>query len=632
MNRTESADKEFDPAAELKKVPDQPGVYIMHDQSDAIIYVGKARSLTKRLHQYFQPSHDEGIKKKQMVANIAYFEYIVVDSELEALVLENNLIKENRPKYNTLLRDDKTYPYIKVTLEEPYPRVIFSRRMKRDRNRYFGPFPSAQDVKATVELCSKLFHLRTCAKKFPEQFGAERPCLNYHMKLCPGVCTGEISVESYRKNVDRAIAFLSGNTEEVTRELQEKMQAASDRMDFERAAGYRDLLESVAACAQRQKITSSDGIDRDIIGLAFDEEAAVIQVFFVRDGRIIGRDHFYMKINVQDEESSLTERFLLQYYSGTPFIPHEIFLPEDVPDAEAIEEWLKKRRGGRVYLRTPRIGQKEKLVELASKNAQMILSQNKEKIRREEGRTIGACKELSGLLSLPQIHRMEAYDISNISGYLSVGSMVVFENGKPKRSDYRKFRLKTVTGPDDYASMREVLRRRFLHGLAEKQEAREENSFSRFPDLIMMDGGRGQVNIALSVLQELGLSIPVCGMVKDDHHRTRGLYWQNEEIPMDKKSASFQMITRLQDEAHRFAIEYHRSLRTRGQVHSFLDDIPGIGPARRRALMTAFDSAEEMSRATEEQLAAVSGMNRAAAKALYDYFHNQKDEPPATLD
>ncbi len=614
---------------ELAKLPDQPGVYIMHDAHDTIIYVGKALSLRHRVRQYFQPSHDEGIKKAQMVRQIAYFEYIITDSELEALVLECNLIKEHRPKYNTMLRDDKTYPYIKVTLGEPYPRVLFCRSVKKDKSRYFGPYTSAGAVKDTIDLMVKIFHLRTCSQKFPESFGKKRPCLNYHMKQCPGVCTGMVSQEEYQKNVQGALDFLNGNYQPVEKMLTEKMNRASQELEFEKAAEYRDLLTSVKACAQKQKITHTDGEDKDIIAAAQSGEDAVVQVFFVRSGKLIGREHFFMNVKVEDTKSQLLERFLQQFYSGTPQIPREIFLQEPIEEPQVMEQWLSGRRGARVYLRIPQKGMKEKLVELAAKNAQLVLDQDREKIKKEEGRTIGAQKEIAGLLGLDHVNRMEAFDISNISGFQTVGSMVVFEKGKPLRSDYRKFKLRTVSGPDDYASMREVLTRRFSHGLAEMEELEEKGldedtgSFTRFPDVIMMDGGKGQVNIAQEVLEELHLQIPVCGMVKDDHHRTRGLYFQNQEIPIDKTSEGFHLITRLQDEAHRFAIEYHRALRSKGQVHSFLDDIQGIGPVRRKALMRQYAGMEDMKNATLEELEQVEGMSRQAAENLYAYLHQR---------
>lgn len=595
----------------------------MHDKTDAIIYVGKAKSLTKRVHQYFQPSHDEGIKKKQMVAHIHHFEYIVTDSELEALILENNLIKEHRPKYNTMLRDDKTYPYIRVTLGEAYPRVLFSRKVLKDKSRYFGPFTSAGAVKDTIDLVNKLFHLRTCSKQFPRDMKKDRACLNYHMKQCPGVCQNLISEEEYHRHIQKAMDFLEGHDEPVVKELTEKMQQAAMEMEFEKAATYRDLIASARACVQKQKITDTGGEDRDIVAMAIDGEDAAAVVFFIRGGRMIGRDHFFMNVRVDDDRDSLMETFLQQFYSGTPFVPKEIYLQRELPGMETLQQFLAEKRGSQVHLVAPKRGQKTRLVELAWKNASMILTKDKERIKREEGRTIGAMKELSDLLSLPGIRRMEAYDISNTNGFQSVGSMVVFDKGKPLRSDYRKFKIKTVVGPNDYASMKEVLTRRFSHGIEEKKEglAEEIGSFTRFPDVIMMDGGRGQVNIALEVLKELSLQIPVCGMVKDDHHRTRGLFYNNEEIPIDRSSEAFKLITRLQDEAHRFAIEYHRSLRSKGQVKSFLDDVEGIGPVRRKALMKRFVSAEAIRAASVEELAETESMSREAAENLYAFLH-----------
>lgn len=617
----------FEFEEELKKLPDTPGVYIMHDASDAIIYIGKAVSLKKRVRQYFQPSHDEGIKKKQMVEHIARFEYIITDSELEALVLECNLIKEHCPKYNTMLRDDKTYPYIKVTVGEDYPRVLFAREMKKDRSRYFGPYTSAGAVKDTIELINKLYGIRTCSRNLPKNIGKERPCLNYHIHQCEAPCMGYISKEDYRKKISGILEFLNGNYRPVIAELTEKMQKASDAMEFERAIEYRELLNSVSQIAQKQKITASDGEDKDIIAVAADDTDAVVQVFFIRSGKLIGRDHFHVRVGTEESIRQILGEFLKQFYSGTPFIPREIMLQAEIDDIPVLEEWLTKKRGKKVYIRIPQKGMKEKLVELAEKNAQLVLSQDKEKIKREEGRTIGAVKEIEGLLGMKNLNRMEAYDISNINGFETVGSMIVYEKGKPKRSDYRKFKLRTVSGPDDYASMHEVLTRRFTHGMKEKEEifAKEKEeetaSFHRFPDIIMMDGGRGQVNVCLQVLKELGLHIPVCGMVKDDNHRTRGLYYNNVEIPIDTHGEGFKLITRIQDEAHRFAIEYHRSLRSKSQVHSVLDDIEGIGPARRKALMKRFQSLESIRNATVEELCDTESMNRQAAEKVYGFFH-----------
>ena len=617
---------------ELKKLPDQPGVYIMHDSRDAIIYIGKAVSLRKRVHQYFQPSHDEGIKKAQMVKQIARFEYIVTDSELEALVLECNLIKEHRPKYNTMLRDDKTYPYIRVTLGEDFPRVLFSRQQKKDKSRYFGPYTSAGAVKDTIELVNKIYQLRTCNRNLPRDTGKDRPCLNYHIHQCTAPCQGYITKEAYRERVDAVVEFLNGNYAPVLKSLEEKMNTASANLEFEKAIEYRELLNSVRQIAQKQKITHTDGEDKDIIALAADDRDAVVQVFFIRDGKLIGRDHFYVKIGTEDTKAQILTTFIKQFYSGTPFIPREIMLPQEIEEQEVLADWLGEKRGGKVYIRVPQKGMKEKLVELAQKNAKMVLAQDREKIKREEGRTIGALKEIEQLLDMKGLNRVEAYDISNTSGFESVGSMIVYEKGKPKRSDYRKFKLRTVSGPDDYASMYEVLTRRFTHGMREMEEMEEKDlseeygSFTRFPDLIMMDGGRGQVNIALKVLEELHLNIPVCGMVKDDNHRTRGLYYHNVEIPIDRGSEGFKLITRIQDEAHRFAIEYHRSLRSKEQVHSVLDDIPDIGPARRKALMKKYQSLEAIREATEEDLAQTDSMSPQAARSVYRFFREKERE------
>lgn len=610
----------FDVEEELKKLPAKPGVYLMHDEDDTIIYVGKAISLRNRVRSYFRESTNKSPKIEKMVERIARFEYIVTDSELEALVLENNLIKEHNPRYNTMLKDDKTYPYIKVTVGEPFSRILFSRQMKKDKSRYFGPYTSAAAVKDTIDLMNKLYQLRTCRKKLPEDIGKDRPCLNYHIKQCTAPCQGCVSQTEYREQVDRALEFLNGNYQPIMKELKGKMEEAAEALDFEEAIRYRELLTSVQKVAQKQKITDSSGEDKDILALARDESDAVVQVFFIRSGRLIGREHFYMTRVSEETEDQILLSFIKQFYAGTPFIPRELVLQYEIEEQELIEKWLTERKGSRVYLRVPKIGTKEKLVELAAKNAQLVLSQDRERIKREEGRTIGAVREIAGMLGLEHIRRMEAFDISNISGFENVGSMVVYEKGKPKRSDYRKFKIKTVSGPDDYACMKEVLTRRFRHGM----EGGEFDSFTIFPDLLLMDGGKGQVNIAREVLRELRLDIPVCGMVKDDNHRTRGLYFHNEELPIDRHSEGFKLITRIQDEAHRFAIEYHRSLRSKTQVRSVLDEIPGIGPARRKALMRHFSSIDEVKAADLETLQGVPQMNEAAAKAVYHFFREQQ--------
>lgn len=617
----------FDIQEELKKLPNKPGVYIMHGMSDEIIYVGKAVILKNRVRSYFRESTVKSPKIQKMVSQISRFEYIVTDSELEALVLENNLIKEHNPKYNTMLKDDKTYPYIKVTLGEEYPRVVSSREMKKDKSRYFGPYTSMAAVKDVVELINKLFGLRTCRKNLPKDCGKDRPCLQYHMKQCMAPCRGCVPKEDYREQVQRALDFLNGDYNAELKNLKDKMTEASENMEFEEAIRYRDLYASVKRISERQKITDSDGEDKDIIAMAKDNEDAIVQVFFVRSGKLIGREHFYMTKVSECTNAEILSDFVKQYYSGTPFIPRELLLQEEIEDKEILESYVSLKRGGKVKISIPKKGKKEKLVELAAQNAALVLSKDREKIKREEGRTIGAVKEIARLLNLQGINRMEAFDISNTNGFENVGSMVVYEKGKPKRSDYRKFKIKTVAGPDDYACMQEVLTRRFVHGIEETKELEDKNmqtefgSFTKFPDLILMDGGKGQVNIALMVLEELGLTIPVCGMVKDDNHRTRGLYYKNEEIPIDTASEGFKLITRIQDEAHRFAIEYHRSLRGKKQVDSVLDKIPGVGPVRRKALMRHFKSIDEIKKATVDELCQISEIPESAAEEIYAFFH-----------
>lgn len=623
---------------ELKKLPSQPGVYLMHDAKDEIIYVGKAVSLKNRVRQYFQSSRNKSAKIEQMVSRIARFEYIVTDSEMEALVLECNLIKEHQPRYNTMLKDDKAYPYIKVTVGEDFPRVMLARTMKKDKNRYFGPYTSAGAVKDTIDLIHKLYKIRTCSRNLPRDTGKERPCLNYHIKQCDAPCQGYISKEEYGENIRQVLEFLNGRYDGVLKNLEEKMKAASDAMDFEKAIEYRDLLSSVKKVAQKQKITSSNMEDRDIIAMARDDMDAVVQVFFVREGKLIGRDHFRMSVATAETRGQILSSFVKQFYAGTPFLPKELWVQYELEDMELIGQWLSARKGQKVRITVPKKGDKERLVELAEKNAALVLIQDNERNKREEMRTIGAMNQVAQWLGLENVRRMEAFDISNISGYESVGSMVVFENGRPKRSDYRKFRIKTVIGPNDYASMKEVLTRRFTHGMEEQKQLKNQGvekefgSFTRFPDLLMMDGGKGQVNIALEVMEQLGLSIPVCGMVKDDSHRTRGLYYQNVEIPIDRHSEGFRLITRIQDEAHRFAIEYHRSLRSKSQVRSILDEIPGIGDTRRKSLMRSFQSLEAVREASVEELCQVPGMNRAAAESVYQFFRRKEKGDTVIVD
>ena len=609
----------FDINEELKKLPHSPGVYIMHDAGDTILYVGKAVDLHNRVRSYFRKIVGRGPQIDRMVEQIEYFEYIVTDSELEALILENNLIKEHSPKYNTLLKDDKTYPYIKVTVDEAYPRLLFSREMKKDRARYFGPFTSAQAVRETIDLLNKLYRLRSCNRVLPRDIGAERPCLNYHITQCDAPCQGDLTEEEYRERVDGALDFLNGNHKSVVRSLEEKMLKASEEMNYEEAASVRDLLESVKSVTQKQKITDSVGEDRDVIAMARDDSDTVVQVFFVRDGKLIGREHYYMENTSDREDGHILQEFVKQFYAGTPFIPRELMISCEIEEKTLIEDWLSGIRGNRVRILTPKRGTREKFVELAAQNARLILDRDKERIRSEQARTTGAVHEIEEWIKTEGLKRMEAYDISNTSGFANVGSMVVYEDGSPKRSDYRKFRIQSVAGPDDYACMKEVLTRRFSH-------AEDDSRFGVFPDIILMDGGRGQVNIALGVLEELGLDIPVAGMVKDDNHRTRGLYYNNVEIPIDTHSEGFKLLTRIQDEAHRFAIEYHRSLRSGNQVHSVLDEIPGVGPSRRKSLMKAYESIDDLKAATPEDIASKTGIPLSVCTQISGYLGGCREE------
>ncbi len=600
----------FDLKEELKKLPDSPGVYLMHDKNDAIIYVGKAIRLKRRVSSYFRHMNNRSPKIEKMITRIDYFEYIVTDSELEALVLENNLIKEHKPKYNTMLKDDKSYPFMKVTVQEDFPRVLFARQMKRDGAKYFGPYTSAAAVKDTIELIQKLYGIRTCNKSLPKEIGLGRPCLYHQMKQCAAPCQGYISKEEYALRIDKLLGFLNGDYKKVLAELEQKMKEKAAELEFEEAAEYRDLIESVQHVTGSQRVVKTGGIDRDVIAMARKGSETVVSVFFVRDGKLLGREHFHVEHSEADTGSQIITAFIKQYYEGTPFVPNEMLTEFTVEEQVLLEEWLGQRRGGRVHIITPQKGEKSKMIDLARENASVVLSRDLEKIKREEARTVGAANELAQMLGLPSADRLEAFDISNTSGYQSVASMVVFEKGRARKNAYRKFKLRTVTGPDDYKSMEEVLTRRFT-----------DERFDVYPDILMMDGGRGQVNVALKVLDELHLNIPVCGMVKDDNHRTRGLYYNNREISFPRNSEVFGMITRLQDEAHRFAITYHKQLRGKEQVHSILDDIKGVGPARRKALMQHFKEIGKMKDATVEELSSVDGVTPQVAEEIYRFFH-----------
>lgn len=604
----------FDLKEELKKLPDSPGVYLMHDKNDEIIYVGKAIRLKRRVSSYFRHMNNRSPKIEKMITLIDYFEYIVTDSELEALVLENNLIKEHRPKYNTMLKDDKSYPFMKVTVQEDFPRVLFARQMKRDGAKYFGPYTSAAAVKDTIELIQKLYGIRTCNKSLPKEIGLGRPCLYHQMKQCAAPCQGYISKEEYALRIDKLLGFLNGDYKKVLAELEQKMKEKAAELEFEEAAEYRDLIESVQHVTGSQRVVKTGGIDRDVIAMARKGLETVVSVFFVRDGKLLGREHFHVEHSEEDTGSQIITAFIKQYYEGTPFVPNELLTEFAVEEQALIEEWLGQRRGGRVHIITPQKGEKSKMIDLARENASVVLSRDLEKIKREEARTVGAANELAQMLGLPSADRLEAFDISNTSGYQSVASMVVFEKGRARKNAYRKFKLRTVTGPDDYKSMEEVLTRRFT-----------DERFDVYPDILMMDGGRGQVNVALKVLDELHLNIPVCGMVKDDNHRTRGLYYNNKEISFPRNSEVFGMITRLQDEAHRFAITYHKQLRGKEQVHSILDDIKGVGPARRKALMQHFKEISKIKDATVEELSSVDGVTPQVAEEIYRFFHEDDE-------
>jgi excinuclease ABC subunit C len=623
----------FDIEEELKKLPDKPGVYIMHDCHDTIIYVGKAVVLKNRVRQYFRNNKNHTPKVRKMVSQIAWFEYIVVDSEMEALVLECNLIKEHRPKYNTMLKDDKHYPYIKIT-NEPYPRVILARDRKKDGGKYFGPYTSAQSVHDTIDILKKTYGMRSCSKKLDGGKVCERPCLYHFMGQCPAPCQGNVTREEYAENTEKCVYFLNGNYDVITKELAARMKEYAEKLDFERAAEMRDLKASVDRLSEQQKADECDNDDRDILAAHVRDDKAVVACFFMREGKLLGREYFYLSGVSGDERRDILDSFIKQYYSGTPHIPKEIYVSDEPEDTELLEKWLSEMKGRKVTIRNPKKGDGLRLTELAMKNAEMVLQKDEQRLSELELKTTGALKEIKTLLNLDKIYRIESYDISNTQGFENVASMVVFEGGLPKKTDYRKFKTKTITGADDYGSMREVLKRRFEHYFREKDKENADgtDSFLRLPDLLLIDGGRGQVNSVLSVLDELNLDIPVCGMVKDDRHRTRGLWFNDEEVPIDQHSEGFFLVTRIQDETHRFAIEYHKSLRTKAQTRSILDDIPGIGEKRRIELMRHYSSIAELEKADEEELSALPGMNAAAAKAVVDFFKEKKGNPKGEQD
>lgn len=616
----------FDIQEELKKLPQKPGVYLMKDENGHVIYVGKAVNLKNRVRQYFQSSRNQTAKTRSMVPNIKEFEYIVTDSEMEALLLECNLIKKYHPYYNILLKDDKTYPYIKVTVQEQFPRIFITRRMTKDKAKYYGPFTDVLAMKETVETLHKLFPIRKCKKVFPRDIGKERPCLNHHIGQCIAPCSGNVPEEVYQGYVKDAMDFLEGKHEGILKKMEKEMMEAAEKMEFEKAASLRDKIRSIKSVAERQKMSNMGLGDADVIAFVRAFEECLVQVFFVRSGKMTGRENFTLTAFEEQSRAEILTAFVKQFYSGTAYIPKEIILQEALveEEAELIAVYLSERRGSKVTLTVPVKGEKHKLVELAHKNAMLIFEQFGEKLKREEQRTKGAMEELRQALGLPgELKRVEAYDISNNQGFESVGSMVVFEDGRSKNSDYRKFKIKTVVGPNDYASMKEVITRRLNHALKEKTEGKT-SSFTRLPDLILMDGGKTQVHAAEEVLLSFGMDIPVCGMVKDDKHRTRGLLFHEEEIHIPLTSEGFKLVTRIQDEVHRFAITYHRKLRDERNLHSILDDIKGIGQVRRKALMHHFGSIEKIAEAEVADLLEVEGMTIPAAEQVYLFFHQEE--------
>ncbi len=621
----------FNIEEELKRLPDSPGVYIMKNKSDEIIYVGKAISLKKRVRSYFQSAKNHHPKVAAMVSHISEFEYIMVDNEVEALVLESNLIKKNRPKYNILLRDDKQYPYIKVTLNEKYPRVIKTRSILKDGGKYFGPYPSATAVNDALDTIKQLYPIRTCKLNLNKRIEDFRPCLNHYIGRCNAPCLGDLDEKDYMDMIDEIIQFLSNKDERIVDIIEEKMKKAAANLDFEGAARYRDQFNSLRTLQEKQKIvTASSSLDQDVIAMARGVEEVCLQIFFIRAGKIVGREHYILDDIYNEDRSEILSSFIKQFYIGSAYIPKEILVEEEMTDTESIGKWLEIKRGSKVSILVPRRGNKLELIEMVRKNAMDMLNQYGDRFMKKHRENMKALEEIAQILDLYEVpNRIEAFDISNISGVESVGSMVVFEKGEAKKSDYRRFKIRSLQTPNDYGSLEEVLRRRFTRGIQEKEMLRESNieakGFSSFPDLIMMDGGKGQVNIALKILSEMGINIPVCGLVKDDFHKTRGIIYDNQEYNLREDSKGFRMIYKIQEEAHRFAISYHRSLRTKNMFKSELDDIKGIGEKRKKALMKHFKGIDRIKNATVEELAQADGMNIRAAEEVYNKFHKKEE-------
>ncbi len=617
----------FDFQHQLKILPDKPGVYIMKNSLGEVIYVGKAKVLKNRVRQYFQNSKNHSEKVRAMVKNIAEFEYIVTDSEMEALILECNLIKKYSPRYNIALKDDKFYPFIKITTNEDFPRVYVTRNFAKDGNRYFGPYTNGTAVYEVMGLIKKLFPLRTCKKAIVEGGEPTRACLNYHINLCKAPCAGYISKAEYWEMIDEIINILNGTDTSIIKNLKLEMEKAAEELEFEKAAKIRDRILAIELISEKQKMFTVKEGDEDFIDLYTDEKDGCAQVFFVREGKVTGREHFMIENISDDPVKEVISSFIASFYGGTAQIPKTIYVPEEIEDQELIEKFLTEKRGSKVWIKVPKKGDKKNLLDMVRNNAKIMLDQFKEKMVEEKELNKSALTELADVLGLDSLPaRIEAYDISNIQGVDSVGTMVVFENGKAKNSDYRRFKIKSVKGPNDYESMREILSRRFAHGLEEVNKIKERNleyskgKFCIFPDLIMMDGGKGQVNIALEVLKDFGIEIPVCGLVKDDKHRTRGIIFNNEEILIRRSSGLMNLITRVQDEVHRYAITYHRSLRDKRTLHSILEDIPRIGEKRRRNLLMKFGSIDNIKKASMEELLDTPGIDKRAAESIKQYF------------
>jgi len=609
---------------ELEKLPNSPGVYMMKDSLDNIIYVGKAKNLRKRVRQYFQ-SKGHSLKIGKMIANIESFEYIITDNEVEALILESNLIKKNRPKYNTLLMDDKHYPYIKVTVKEDFPRIMKVRKIEKDKNKYFGPYVSTYSVNKTIEALRDIFKIRTCRINIKKGNERKRPCLNYYIKRCYGPCVGKINKEEYRKMIDEALDILDGKEDKIIKILEDKMITASNNLKFELAAEYRDKIESIKNINEKQKISSTKLVDIDVIGMAVGDDKVVVEIFFVRNGKVQGKEDYILKYS-GEEKGEVVEAFLKQFYSGSVYIPKEIYIQESIEDKDLIEKWLSEKRGGKIEIKVPVKGDKNMLLKMVRKNAFEKLHKNYDKINKKKEDSKLSVEDLEKMLDLEKsVDRIEAFDISNIQGVENVGSMVVFVDGQPKKSDYRRFRIKTVYGPNDYKSMEEMLDRRISRGLKEKAKVVKGKSFDKLPDLIFMDGGKGQINIAKEVLYNYGLDIPVCGMVKDDKHTTRGLIYNNKEYEIKKNTNVYRLVASIQNEAHRFAITYHKNLRSKNTFKSELDDILGIGEKRKLNLLKKFKSVEKIKEATYEELIDVEGMNKKVAEEVVSYFKDNKN-------